>query len=280
MRVAALVAFATIGAALLAWWAAHVQQAPTRVASPPAAQARATSSPPQVPPAAKVTAEAAANASYVGSAVCGQCHEAAFAAWRTSQHAVAMQSADAHSLRGNFNGAKFSDGRIESKFFKRDGKFFVRTDGPNGALTDYEIAYTFGVDPLQQYLIPFTDGRLQALSIAWDTRARGEGGQRWFHLYPGQAIDHGDPALDGQRTELELHVGRMPRDGVRQELRRDDEPLRDALARARCRMRGVPWSGVAACRVDARAGRRRRHEQRTERTGRAPRRAQRRHVAT
>ena len=105
-----------------------------------------------------------------------------------------MQSADAHSLRGNFNGAKFSDGRIESKFFKRDGKFFVRTDGPNGALTDYEIAYTFGVDPLQQYLIPFTDGRLQALSIAWDTRARGEGGQRWFHLYPGQAIDHGDPA--------------------------------------------------------------------------------------
>ena len=48
--------------------------------------------------------------------------------------------------------------------------------------------YTFGVTPLQQYLIEFPDGRLQALSIAWDTRPQEVGGQRWFHLYPGETL--------------------------------------------------------------------------------------------
>jgi hypothetical protein len=36
-------------------------------------------------------------------------------------------------------------------------------------------------------------GRLQALSIAWDTRPEAAGGQRWFHLYPDEAIGHTDP---------------------------------------------------------------------------------------
>lgn len=104
-----------------------------------------------------------------------------------------MQSANDRTVQGNFDGAKFRYGSIESTFFKRDGRYYVRTDGPDGTLADYEVAYTFGVDPLQQYLIPFPDGRLQALSIAWDTRPAREGGQRWFHLYPGRAIGHDDP---------------------------------------------------------------------------------------
>jgi predicted CXXCH cytochrome family protein len=68
----------------------------------------------------------------------------------------------------------------------------IRTDGPDGKLADFEIKYTFGVAPLQQYLIEFPGGRYQALSIAWDARPKGEGGQRWFHLYPGERIDHRD----------------------------------------------------------------------------------------
>ncbi len=75
---------------------------------------------------------------------------------------------------------------------RRDGKFFVNTDGPDGKLHDYEIKYAFGVHPLQQYLVEFPGGRMQALSIAWDSRPKGQGGQRWFHLYPGQNIKAGD----------------------------------------------------------------------------------------
>jgi len=68
----------------------------------------------------------------------------------------------------------------------------VRTDGPDGKLADYPIAYTFGVVPLQQYLIEFPGGRYQSLGIAWDSRSEAEGGQRWFHLYPDENVDHSD----------------------------------------------------------------------------------------
>ncbi len=52
---------------------------------------------------------------------------------------------------------------------------------------DYRIAYTFGWFPLQQYLVQFPGGKLQALGIAWDGRTLEEGGQGWFHLYPDEA---------------------------------------------------------------------------------------------
>ncbi len=39
---------------------------------------------------------------------------------------------------------------------------------------------------------PFPGGRYQALSVAWDTRPKAAGGQRWFHLYPGEKVDHRD----------------------------------------------------------------------------------------
>ena len=104
-----------------------------------------------------------------------------------------MQEAGAKSVLGNFENAKFSYAGVTSTFFRRDGKYFVRTDGRDGKLADFEIRYTFGVTPLQQFLIEFPDGRLQALSIAWDARPKERGGQRWFHLYPKERITHKDP---------------------------------------------------------------------------------------
>ncbi len=63
---------------------------------------------------------------------------------------------------------------------------------PTATLHDYPIAYTFGVYPLQQYLIAMPGGRYQALGIAWDSRPKEQGGQRWFHLYPDQRLPAGD----------------------------------------------------------------------------------------
>ncbi|HUL70650.1 MAG TPA: tetratricopeptide repeat protein [Gemmatimonadales bacterium] len=103
-----------------------------------------------------------------------------------------MQPADSTTVVGDFGGRTFSYAGITSTFTRRDGGYWVRTDGPDGALHDYRIAYTFGVYPLQQYLIEFPRGRLQALGIAWDTRSRADGGQRWFHLYPGERVDARD----------------------------------------------------------------------------------------
>jgi tetratricopeptide (TPR) repeat protein len=129
---------------------------------------------------------------YVGSETCGSCHAAEFDRWKGSHHDLAMQSADETSVLGNFDGAQYTHFGVTSSFFRRDGKFFARTDGPDGELRDYEIAYVFGVDPLQQYLIEFPGGRLQALSVSWDSRPEREGGQRWFHLHPNDPIPHGD----------------------------------------------------------------------------------------
>ncbi|HQR11573.1 MAG TPA: tetratricopeptide repeat protein [Casimicrobiaceae bacterium] len=140
--------------------------------------------------AANLTANAQAN--HVGGKVCAECHAKAWAAWRGSDHDLAMQVAGEASVLGDFANAKFRYAGTTSTFSRRDGKFFVSTDGPDGKLHDYEIKYTFGVEPLQQYLIEFPGGRMQALSIAWDSRPKSQGGQRWFHLYPGQNIKPGD----------------------------------------------------------------------------------------
>jgi tetratricopeptide (TPR) repeat protein len=131
-------------------------------------------------------------ATFVGSATCAGCHQAEAKLWDASQHKAAMQHASDKTVLGNFNDASFDYYGVHSRFFRKDGKFLVETDGPDGKLAVFEVKYTFGLDPLQQYLIEFPDGRLQALSIAWDVRPKDKGGQRWFHLYSDEQIKYGD----------------------------------------------------------------------------------------
>jgi predicted CXXCH cytochrome family protein len=132
------------------------------------------------------------SARYVGQPVCGQCHQQAEQRWRGSHHDLATQPPTEASVAGDFANGRFTYAGVTSTFSRRNGRFVVRTDGPDGTLQDYDVKYTFGTSPLQQYLIEFPDGRLQALGIAWDSRPRAQGGQRWFHLYPGQNVNHRD----------------------------------------------------------------------------------------
>jgi predicted CXXCH cytochrome family protein len=131
--------------------------------------------------------------SFVGTEMCISCHAEEWKLWHGSQHAHAMAHATDDTVLGDFDDATFDYYGVTSRFFKTDGKFYVETDGPDGDLDTFEVKYTFGLDPLQQYLVEFPDGRIQALSIAWDSRPKAQGGQRWFHLYPDEAIRHDDP---------------------------------------------------------------------------------------
>ena len=131
-------------------------------------------------------------AEFVGSETCAGCHRVEAVSWRDSHHKRAMDHANEKSVLGDFSDATFDYNGVRSRFFRRDGKYLVETDGPDGKLATFQVKYTFGVDPLQQYLIEFPDGRVQALSIAWDARPREKGGQRWFHLYPDEKIRHDD----------------------------------------------------------------------------------------
>jgi len=124
-----------------------------------------------------------APATYVGRNACAPCHERELEAWKGSDHDRAMDVASDSTVLGDFNDVSIEFRGVTSRFYRRDGKFYVHTEGPDGVMGDFEIAYTFGFDPLQQYLVPFPGGRLQALPIAWDVQNR-----RWFHLYPDQRI--------------------------------------------------------------------------------------------
>ena len=124
---------------------------------------------------------------FVAETSCAECHAAQQRAFAGSQHAQAMQPANPDTVRGNFESATFRKDGVTTRFFRRGGRYYVNTDGPDGKLADFEIKFTFGVEPLQQYLVELPGGRLQALSIAWDTKAK-----RWFHTYPGERIDHRD----------------------------------------------------------------------------------------
>ena len=104
-----------------------------------------------------------------------------------------MEVTNNDTVLGNFNDAHFSKGGVTSNFFKKDAKFYVRTEGADGKPQNFDLPYTFGVFPLQQYLVPFPGGRLQSFVVAWDSRPKARNGQRWFDLYPDQKIAPSDP---------------------------------------------------------------------------------------
>lgn len=129
---------------------------------------------------------------FVGSTGCVECHQRQYERWKGSHHFHAMEIATADSVLGDFGNTTFTHFGVTSTFLKKNATFYVRTDNPLGELQEYRIAYTFGYYPLQQYLIEFPNGRLQTLSVSWDSRPVEEGGQRWFHLYPDEEIPHDD----------------------------------------------------------------------------------------
>ena len=129
---------------------------------------------------------------YAGTARCAGCHAAETAAWRGSHHDRAMEEPSSESVVGDFDDARFEHLGVASRFFRRDGRYLVETEGAGGQPAEFEIAWTFGVDPLQQYLVRFPDGHVQALGIAWDARPSAAGGQRWFSLHPDERVPPGD----------------------------------------------------------------------------------------
>ena len=124
---------------------------------------------------------------FVGSVECEECHKPEYDNWQGSHHDLAMDVASDTSVLGDFNDAEFSLHGVTSRFYKKDGQYFVHTNGPGGEMGDFEITHTFGWYPLQQYLIPFPGGRLQTLPIAWDSKQN-----LWYRVPPEGPTDPGD----------------------------------------------------------------------------------------
>jgi len=129
----------------------------------------------------------AQTARFVGSETCRDCHKAEYDKWSDSHHRWAMEEANEQSVLGDFDDAEFTHFGQSSRFYRRDGKYYVHTQGADGRPGEFQITHTFGWYPLQQYLIPFPGGRLQCLPIAWDAAKK-----RWYHLYPDAPLDPED----------------------------------------------------------------------------------------
>ena len=127
---------------------------------------------------------------YVGSSQCQSCHEKEYKTWQGSHHEKSMQHANPDSVLANFNNASLLFNDKQNRFFKKGAEFWVNIAGPDGKLHDYKIKYTFGYQPLQQYMVEFPDGRVQLIPFAWDSRSLSLGGQRWFNLYPEFTSTH------------------------------------------------------------------------------------------
>ncbi len=113
---------------------------------------------------------------YVGTESCAGCHADQALAHAESHHALAMQTASASSVR-----ARVGEEESEGVYRDADGYWFA-DDGER-----YRITHTFGVHPLQQYLVEADGGRKQALTLAWDDRPADDGGQRFYELYPPES---------------------------------------------------------------------------------------------
>ena len=122
-------------------------------------------------------------ARFVGREQCVDCHSGAYEKWLGSHHDDAMDIASEQTVLGDFDDTEFEHEGVVSRFYRKGDGYFVFTEGPGGEMAEFEVRYTFGIEPLQQYLVPFPGGRFQALSIAWDVEQ-----QRWFALYPDAVI--------------------------------------------------------------------------------------------
>ncbi|MFT3844439.1 MAG: multiheme c-type cytochrome [Lacibacter sp.] len=129
---------------------------------------------------------------YAGTETCQSCHQKEFALYTLSDHYHAMDTVSPQTVKGNFNNNSFIYHGDTALFYRKGNNYFVRTTDSTGIKKEFIISYTFGWQPLQQYLVRFDDGRMQVLPFCWDTRAKEKGGQRWFHLYDKEKIVPGD----------------------------------------------------------------------------------------
>ncbi len=172
-RTLALLGVVLLLAALAGGYWVREQREPSGLSGPPAS-----------PTARAARRSARAKPGFVGSAACSNCHRTEYQHWTGSHHQLAMQPATDATVLGNFNHATVRNAGVVATFFRRGPAFMVRIAGADGAVSDHQIEFTFGVFPLQQYLIAMPGGRLQALGVAWDSRPAAAGGQRWFYLFP------------------------------------------------------------------------------------------------
>ena len=77
-------------------------------------------------------------ATFVGSKKCMDCHKKQYDNWQHSHHDHAMDVANEKTVLGDFNDAVFKLHGTTSRFYRKDGRFFVHTNGPDGKMGEFD----------------------------------------------------------------------------------------------------------------------------------------------
>ena len=185
--------------------------------------------------------QAAPRPDYASDHECLVCHERQAVRWADSKHAKAMAPADAATVLGDFDDARYTRPGEQTRFVRRGDRFAVVTGDAGGTRTEFPAEYTFGVRPLQQLLLPLPGGRLQAFTVAWDTERR-----RWFSLHPEGAVAPGDALLwRGRYQNWNLMCGECHTTAYRKGYDDDSDSYRTTW--------GEPRVGCQACHGGGRA---------------------------
>lgn len=118
---------------------------------------------------------------FTGAESCRECHQAIYAQWEKTTHAIAMAPAAPGHVRGDFvqDTTHTFDGQ-HYEMFTRDGVYYIRTMGPAGKTATYDITYVLGARQHEIYLTRFPDGRYQVLPVYYDLA-----GKRWYDSAEG-----------------------------------------------------------------------------------------------
>ena len=65
--------------------------------------------------------------SFAGSKKCGECHKGEYDKWLGSHHDLAMAEANEKTVLGDFNDAVFERFGVTSRFYRKNGGFYVHT---------------------------------------------------------------------------------------------------------------------------------------------------------
>jgi predicted CXXCH cytochrome family protein len=125
---------------------------------------------------------------YAGSASCKDCHEEAFAGWQGSHHELAERKFDSQIDGAAFAPPRsFKHGSQTTESFLSNGVPFITALGLTKQMEAHPVLRVIGTDPLRQFLVTGSNGRVQAMEAVYDPRSN-----EWFNVYGSEDRQPGE----------------------------------------------------------------------------------------
>ena len=117
-----------------------------------------------------------ADENYIRSSDCRSCHTDHYASWARTFHSRMTQDARAATVQGNFDGNTFEYLGVKARMEKRQGRFFMTFDFPDGRTQVATVDRTVGSRRIEQYLTK-QQNQYTRLPLAYDLVNK-----RWMSL--------------------------------------------------------------------------------------------------